>query len=100
MSYTKPGYDRLSQDRPNSSRLCKASVGSARLGQAWAGWGRLSSVRVGYVHFAQYVKKPSIFKGLMIALAIEECNLHRRVALKALRFVGTSPRWIIHEQML
>ena len=31
----------------------------------------------------------------MIALAIEECNLHRRVALNALRFVGTSPRMLL-----
>ncbi len=31
----------------------------------------------------------------MIALAIEECNLHRRVALNALKVVGTSPRMLL-----
>jgi len=36
----------------------------------------------------------------MIALAIEECNLHRRVALCALRLVGTSPRMLLVGFML
>jgi sodium-dependent dicarboxylate transporter 2/3/5 len=36
----------------------------------------------------------------MIALAIEECNLHKRVALKALRVVGTSPRMLLVGFML
>ena len=36
----------------------------------------------------------------MVALAIEECNLHRRVALKALKLVGTSPRMLLVGFML
>ena len=29
--------------------------------------------------------------GLMVAIAIEECGLHKRIALKVLLTVGTSP---------
>lgn len=36
----------------------------------------------------------------MVALAIEECNLHRRVALQALKLVGTSPRMLLVGFML
>lgn len=30
---------------------------------------------------------------VMLALTVEYCNLHKRVALKVLLNVGTSPRW-------
>ncbi|WKX99006.1 hypothetical protein Q1695_014122 [Nippostrongylus brasiliensis] len=32
---------------------------------------------------------------LMLSLAVEECNLHRRIALKMLTFVGSKPPWIL-----
>jgi sodium-dependent dicarboxylate transporter 2/3/5 len=30
--------------------------------------------------------------GLIVALTIENCNLHKRIALKVMLLVGTSPR--------
>ena len=31
--------------------------------------------------------------GMIVALAIEHCNLHRRMALAVLILVGSKPRW-------
>lgn len=33
--------------------------------------------------------------GLMLAIAIEECGLHRRIALTAMGLVGTAPRFLM-----
>jgi sodium-dependent dicarboxylate transporter 2/3/5 len=38
--------------------------------------------------------------GLTLAIAIEDCNLHRRIALFVLGIVGTSPRFLLLGFML
>jgi len=42
----------------------------------------------------EYLKETNMMfiSGIVVAIAVEHCNLHKRVALKFLLLVGTSPR--------
>ncbi|KAK2715926.1 hypothetical protein QYM36_010483 [Artemia franciscana] len=44
-----------------------------------------------------YMKETNVvfIGGMMVAIAIEHCNLHKRLALSVLLVVGTSPRWLM-----
>ncbi|PVD31446.1 hypothetical protein C0Q70_06858 [Pomacea canaliculata] len=41
-----------------------------------------------------------LFGGLAVTIALEEHNLHKRIALFALNIVGTQPRWLLLGTML
>ena len=42
----------------------------------------------------EYLKETNIMfmSGIVVAIAVEHCNLHKRIALRFLLFFGTSPR--------
>ena len=37
--------------------------------------------------------------GLMVALAVEKCNLHKRIAVGILHVMGTKPLWYVSHRM-
>lgn len=50
----------------------------------------------------EYLKETNMMfiAGLMVAISVEHSNLHRRIALKALLIIGTSPRRLMLGFML
>ncbi|CAG0896406.1 unnamed protein product [Darwinula stevensoni] len=49
-----------------------------------------------------YIRESTIMflGGIMVALAVEHCNLHQRVALRFLLWIGTSQMWLMLGFML
>ncbi len=45
----------------------------------------------------EYLKESNhmLLSGIVVAIAVEHCNLHRRISLKVLLLVGTSPRLLM-----
>lgn len=42
----------------------------------------------------EYLKETNMMfiSGIVVAIAVEHCNLHKRIALNAMLLIGTSPR--------
>uniref|UniRef100_T1J6C4 Citrate transporter-like domain-containing protein n=1 Tax=Strigamia maritima TaxID=126957 RepID=T1J6C4_STRMM len=55
--------------------------------------GILSSTEISH----SYMKDSNVMllAGIIAAIAIENCNLHRRIALRILLLAGTSPKWLM-----
>lgn len=49
-----------------------------------------------------YLKEANMmfFGGLVIAIAVEHCNLHQRLALRVMMICGTTPKWLMFGFMM
>lgn len=49
-----------------------------------------------------YLKEANMmfFGGLVIAIAVEHCNLHKRIALRVMMICGTTPKWLMFGFMM
>lgn len=55
--------------------------------------GVLTATAVGQSYFSN--TSLLFIGGLVVAIGVEECNLHKRIALMVLRRVGADPKWIM-----
>ena len=56
----------------------------------------VARILLSFLHFPPLQETVMIFLGSLIAAAaVEESNLHQRIALKVLLLFGTSPQWLL-----